>query len=144
MRVGNKKIFHLEAWVVKVMSMYKVAKFTMSITDTTSECTDDPPICRTSSMASTWTASTTNLTSLDTHTRPVADHEEGAPRVGCICTHHHVLELDIPGYTYAVLYQSPRHRSKNKVQGAALRANKSVCLSHESLVVYQPPAHPHL
>ena len=24
MRVGNKKIFHLEAWVVKVMSIYKV------------------------------------------------------------------------------------------------------------------------
>lgn len=24
MRIGNKKIFHLEAWVVKVMSMYKV------------------------------------------------------------------------------------------------------------------------
>jgi len=23
MRVGNKKIFHLEAWVVKVMSLYK-------------------------------------------------------------------------------------------------------------------------
>ena len=25
MRVGNKKIFHLEAWVVKVMSIYKVS-----------------------------------------------------------------------------------------------------------------------
>lgn len=25
MRVGNKKIFHLEAWVVKVMSLYKVS-----------------------------------------------------------------------------------------------------------------------
>ena len=24
MRIGNKKIFHLEAWVVKVMSLYKV------------------------------------------------------------------------------------------------------------------------
>jgi hypothetical protein len=24
MRIGNKKIFHLEAWVVKVMSIYKV------------------------------------------------------------------------------------------------------------------------
>lgn len=24
MRLGNKKIFHLEAWVVKVMSLYKV------------------------------------------------------------------------------------------------------------------------
>lgn len=24
MRNGNKKIFHLEAWVVKVMSLYKV------------------------------------------------------------------------------------------------------------------------
>lgn len=24
MRVGNKKIFHLEAWVVKVMSLHKV------------------------------------------------------------------------------------------------------------------------
>ena len=26
MRVGNKKIFHLEAWVVKVMSLYKVRR----------------------------------------------------------------------------------------------------------------------
>lgn len=25
MRVGSKKIFHLEAWVVKVMSLYKVS-----------------------------------------------------------------------------------------------------------------------
>lgn len=24
MRIGNKKIYHLEAWVVKVMSLYKV------------------------------------------------------------------------------------------------------------------------
>jgi hypothetical protein len=24
MRQGNKKIYHLEAWVVKVMSLYKV------------------------------------------------------------------------------------------------------------------------
>ena len=24
MRVGNKKIFHLEAWVIKVMCVYKV------------------------------------------------------------------------------------------------------------------------
>jgi hypothetical protein len=24
MRMGNKKIFHLEAWVVKVMALYKV------------------------------------------------------------------------------------------------------------------------
>lgn len=24
MRLGNKKIFHLEAWVIKVMSLYKV------------------------------------------------------------------------------------------------------------------------
>lgn len=24
MRVGNKKIFHLEAWVIKVMCLYKV------------------------------------------------------------------------------------------------------------------------
>ena len=24
MRTGNKKIYHLEAWVVKVMSLYKV------------------------------------------------------------------------------------------------------------------------
>lgn len=24
MRQGNKKIFHLEAWVIKVMSLYKV------------------------------------------------------------------------------------------------------------------------
>lgn len=26
MRVGNKKIYHLEAWVVKVMSIYKVSQ----------------------------------------------------------------------------------------------------------------------
>ena len=26
MRVGNKKIYHLEAWVVKVMSLYKVSQ----------------------------------------------------------------------------------------------------------------------
>ena len=25
MRIGNKKIYHLEAWVVKVMSLYKVS-----------------------------------------------------------------------------------------------------------------------
>ena len=25
MRIGNKKIYHLEAWVVKVMSIYKVS-----------------------------------------------------------------------------------------------------------------------
>jgi hypothetical protein len=25
MRLGSKKIYHLEAWVVKVMSMYKVS-----------------------------------------------------------------------------------------------------------------------
>lgn len=24
MRTGNKKIYHLEAWVIKVMSLYKV------------------------------------------------------------------------------------------------------------------------
>ena len=24
MRIGSKKIYHLEAWVVKVMSLYKV------------------------------------------------------------------------------------------------------------------------
>jgi hypothetical protein len=24
MRAGNKKIFHLEAWIVKVMALYKV------------------------------------------------------------------------------------------------------------------------
>lgn len=27
MRVGNKKIYHLEAWVVKVMSLYKVSVY---------------------------------------------------------------------------------------------------------------------
>ena len=27
MRVGSKKIYHLEAWVVKVMSLYKVNLF---------------------------------------------------------------------------------------------------------------------
>jgi hypothetical protein len=25
MRIGSKKIYHLEAWVVKVMSLYKVS-----------------------------------------------------------------------------------------------------------------------
>lgn len=30
MRLGNKKIFHLEAWVVKVMSLYKV-RFSRSL-----------------------------------------------------------------------------------------------------------------
>ena len=29
MRIGNKKIFHLEAWVVKVMSLYKVMSTSM-------------------------------------------------------------------------------------------------------------------
>jgi hypothetical protein len=28
MRLGNKKIYHLEAWVVKVMSLYKVRSYT--------------------------------------------------------------------------------------------------------------------
>jgi len=27
MRIGNKKIYHLEAWVVKVMNLYKVCLF---------------------------------------------------------------------------------------------------------------------
>ena len=27
MRIGSKKIFHLEAWAVKVMSLYKVSFF---------------------------------------------------------------------------------------------------------------------
>jgi hypothetical protein len=27
MRIGSKKIYHLEAWVVKVMSLYKVSAF---------------------------------------------------------------------------------------------------------------------
>ena len=27
MRIGNKKIYHLEAWVVKVMSLYKVSVY---------------------------------------------------------------------------------------------------------------------
>jgi len=26
MRVGSKKVYHLEAWVVKVMSLYKVGR----------------------------------------------------------------------------------------------------------------------
>jgi hypothetical protein len=26
MKVGSKKIFHLEAWVIKVMSLYKVSR----------------------------------------------------------------------------------------------------------------------
>jgi hypothetical protein len=37
MRVGNKKIFHLEAWVVKVMALYKVCTLSLfsnaSLTD---------------------------------------------------------------------------------------------------------------
>ena len=27
MRIGSKKIFHLEAWAVKVMSLYKVSSY---------------------------------------------------------------------------------------------------------------------
>ena len=30
MRIGSKKIFHLEAWVVKVMSLYKVRSVILS------------------------------------------------------------------------------------------------------------------
>jgi hypothetical protein len=30
MRQGNKKIYHLEAWVVKVMSLYKVCPIPLS------------------------------------------------------------------------------------------------------------------
>lgn len=30
MRQGNKKIFHLEAWVIKVMSIYKVRALSFS------------------------------------------------------------------------------------------------------------------
>ncbi len=33
MRVGNKKIFHLEAWVVKVMSLYKVGSTLLYVVD---------------------------------------------------------------------------------------------------------------
>lgn len=33
MRIGNKKIYHLEAWVVKVMSLYKVSMVALSIGD---------------------------------------------------------------------------------------------------------------
>lgn len=33
MRVGNKKIFHLEAWVVKVMSLYKVRPVLLNAVD---------------------------------------------------------------------------------------------------------------
>ena len=33
MRVGNKKIFHLEAWVVKVMSLYKVRSVLLNAVD---------------------------------------------------------------------------------------------------------------
>jgi hypothetical protein len=31
MRQGNKKIYHLEAWVVKVMSIYKVGPFVLTV-----------------------------------------------------------------------------------------------------------------
>jgi len=31
MRIGNKKIYHLEAWVVKVMNLYKVCLFFLLI-----------------------------------------------------------------------------------------------------------------
>ena len=31
MRIGNKKIYHLEAWVVKVMNLYKVGLFFLLI-----------------------------------------------------------------------------------------------------------------
>ena len=53
MRVGNKKIFHLEAWVVKVMSLYKVRPFFLSIASSPRLTTSKT--CRsTSSTASTW------------------------------------------------------------------------------------------
>ena len=34
MRTGNKKIYHLEAWVVKVMSLYKVGVRLLHIAET--------------------------------------------------------------------------------------------------------------
>lgn len=33
MRIGSKKIFHLEAWVIKVMSLYKVGFILVSNRD---------------------------------------------------------------------------------------------------------------
>ena len=71
MRVGNKKIFHLEAWVVKVMSLYKVRPVpsystplaeargaTDTDTDTDSSHLVDVS-CSTSSTASTWRPTST-------------------------------------------------------------------------------------
>lgn len=55
MRIGNKKIFHLEAWVVKVMSLYKVCPASHA---TRSAFVADPARDSTSSTTSTWTAST--------------------------------------------------------------------------------------
>jgi len=41
MRVGNKKIFHLEAWVVKVMSLYKVMyMFSLSVRERSGDFLD--------------------------------------------------------------------------------------------------------
>lgn len=41
MRLGNKKIFHLEAWVVKVMSLYKVLLSVWSWSWSSSSLTTD-------------------------------------------------------------------------------------------------------
>ena len=42
MRIGNKKIFHLEAWVVKVMSLYKVRSALLSPLSSLTAVTDTP------------------------------------------------------------------------------------------------------
>lgn len=55
MRIGNKKIFHLEAWVVKVMSLYKVCPASHA---TRRALVADAAGDSTSSTTSTWTAST--------------------------------------------------------------------------------------
>lgn len=55
MRIGNKKIFHLEAWVVKVMSLYKVCPTSHA---TRRAFVTDAARDSISSTTSTWTAST--------------------------------------------------------------------------------------
>ena len=53
MRVGNKKIFHLEAWVVKVMSLYKVRPLFRCLASSPKLITSETRRS-TSSTASTW------------------------------------------------------------------------------------------
>lgn len=55
MRVGSKKIYHLEAWVVKVMSIYKVCLHSLCFLTTFNIYGS------TSSMIWTWQCSTTDF-----------------------------------------------------------------------------------